>query len=195
MTTDEKIRRFLQISIEDASSVGETIINEYKDAQEKLFEEHKENASKNSEFQIKTEKEKAKRDMNKELSQQQLHIKRKINRKQVALKDMLFVEVKELVLNYMNTVEYTQLLIEQINEAKAFAKNQSMVVYIDPTDASKKQMLEEATGVALTVSEYSFIGGTRVVIPEQNILMDKSFVKKMEEAKEKFVFHGGNLND
>ena len=45
------------------------------------------------------------------LSKEQLQIKRKITQKQNELKEKLFVEVKQLLEDYMTTSAYQQLLI------------------------------------------------------------------------------------
>lgn len=190
MTTEEKMKKFFEITVKDASLRSESIVNDYKKSLDDLFLQHKEEMTRQSEYQIKVEKERAIRDANIELSKQQLHLKRKITRKQMALKEQLFDEVIRLLNDFMQTKEYTTLLINQINKAKEFAGNQYIIIYIDPKDASKKEELENACDVRLTISEYSFIGGIRTVIPYKNILIDDSFEKKIEVSKEKYVFGG-----
>jgi vacuolar-type H+-ATPase subunit E/Vma4 len=94
----------------------------------------------------------------------------------------------------MDTPAYNQLLIHQINAAKMFAKDQKITIYIDPADSSRRSSLEVATNTLLTVSEYSFIGGTRAIIADKNILIDNSFETKLAEAKVNFLFDGGSCN-
>lgn len=194
MTIDQKLQHFLELSIQDATDQGNSLLSEYKASEDAIFESYKEQALKQAAAQIEIEKEKARREINKELSKQQLHIKRKISRKQAELKDILFEEVKELLDTYLSSPEYTTLLLEQINKAKQFAGNTDMILYIDPRDTDKKEMLESQTGVTLTISEYSFLGGTRAVIESKNILIDNSFEQKFKKAKENFVF-GGSSNE
>lgn len=194
MTIEEKLKHFLEVSVQDASNAGNNMVSDYQASLDKLFEEHKENALRQSEFQIKVETEHAKRAANIELTRQQLHIKRKIIRKQNELKDQLFEEVVDMLHDYMKTEAYTTLLKELITKSKEYAGNQYIIIYIDPKDADKKELLEQQTGATLTVSEYSFIGGIRTVIPYKNILIDDSFEKKIEASKEKFVF-GGSSNE
>lgn len=194
MTNEEKIKHFLDITVRDASDQGQNMISEYKKSLDQLFEEHKTAALRQSEFQIKVEKEHAKRESNVELTRQQLHIKRKISRKQTSLKDQLFEEVLVLIEDYMKTEAYKEQLVNQINQSKNFAGNQYIIIYIDPKDADKKDYLESVTGMTLKVSEYSFVGGIRTVIPYKNILIDESYEKKLATVKENYVF-GGNSNE
>ncbi len=87
----------------------------------------------------------------------------------------------------MKTSEYTDLLCTQIKNAVDFAKGDAITLYINPSDADKKSMLEERTGASLTVSNRDFIGGTRAVIPSHSILIDNSFFTRLEEAKSSFT--------
>lgn len=194
MTTEEKLKRFLTITVQDASAVKESMVSEYQKSLDLMFEEHKATALRESENQIKGETERAKREANIELVKNQLHFKRKISRKQSALTEQIFKEVTSLLKDFMETEAYTDLLLSQIKKAKDFAGNQYMIIYIDPNDADKAEDLQQRTGVTLKVSGYSFLGGIRTVIPYKNILIDDSFEKKIETAKENFVF-GGSSNE
>lgn len=182
----------------DARKQSNQLIDEYKASLETIFNEHKEEKLRQSELIIKTETESLERNRNKELSNSQLHIRRKITRKQNELKEKLFAEVKELILDYMKTPEYDELLIEQIKSAKTFAKDdeqKNMIIYIDPLDADKKTYLQDKTDVSLTISEYSFLGGTRAIISQRNILIDNSFESRLSQAKADYTFDGGKKHD
>ena len=95
----------------------------------------------------------------------------------------------------MATPEYQQLLISQIREILKFAGNEEVTIYIDPADQSCLSGLTAAVNHPLTVSEYSFSGGTRAVIPGRHILIDNSFAAKFDAAKKNFTFDGGVLHE
>ena len=67
------------------------------------------------------------------------------------------------------------MLVKQLREAREFAGGDEVILYIDPSDAQKKYSIESEVGAPVTVSEYSFMGGTRAVLPGRNILIDNSF--------------------
>lgn len=190
LTTEEKLQHFLKASIEDAQNRSQKMISDYKEALAKIADEHKAETLKKAELQIKVEEEKLQRNRNKEISKQVLHIKRKITKKQAELKDKLFVEVAHMLEEYMSTEDYTKLLVKEIKEAVDIAGESDVTIYIDPADSESLNKLEMMTGASLTISEYSFMGGTRAVIRDRNILIDNSFAKKLEEAKENFNFGG-----
>ena len=70
---------------------------------------------------------------------------------------------------------------------------------LDPADESKQRQISlHNHSTNIKISQYSFTGGTRAVIPSKNILIDNSFQTKLEEAKRDFRFDldftGGNTN-
>lgn len=188
MTTEEKLKHFLDVSIESATQKSSTLIDDYTEALNKIFEEHKEDATRKADLQVKLGTDSLERDKNKELSKEQIRIKKETSRLQEDLKEQLFVEVKDLLEKYMSTREYQQLLIKQIKEAKEFAGDNEIIIYIDPADSAELMNLQAASNSHLTLSDYSFSGGIRAVINSKNILIDNSFETKLSEAKEAFTF-------
>lgn len=188
MTTDEKLKHFLEASIESATNKSTQLIDDYSEALNKIFEEHKADADRKAALQIRLGTDSLEREKNKELSKEQIKIKKEISKRQQELKEELFVEVRDLLEKFMATRSYQELLVKQIKAAKSYAKDEEIIIYIDPADSSALSSLETASGTHLTVSEYSFFGGTRAVILSRNILIDNSFETKLKEAKEAFAF-------
>ena len=194
MTTEEKLKYFEESSLEEARKQASAMIEEYKVNLDKVEKEHKATTLRQSDLQLKTESDNLKRNNNMALSKEQLQIKRKITQKQNELKEKLFVEVKQLLEDYMTTSAYQQLLIKQIKNIQKEAGSGKLILYIDPADSDKRSSLQVATGAPVTVSEYSFMGGTRAVFQDRNILIDNSFASKLEKLKADFSFNGGATN-
>jgi vacuolar-type H+-ATPase subunit E/Vma4 len=116
---------------------------------------------------------------------------RKRAKMQEELKDKLFVEVRDKLANFMETREYLDLLEKQIGAAKKVAGDEAMIVYMDPSDEDKARRLAMHHNVTVKISEYSFDGGIRAVIPSKHILIDSSFKTKLEEARHEFKFDLG----
>lgn len=198
MTTEEKLKHFLDTCMEDARSRSSRMLDEYTAALEKTFEEHQEEARRQAEMQIRLEAEKMERELNKQLAIESLSVKRDLSRRLEELKEKLFAEVNDMLANFMETPEYDQLLKKQIQQAAAFAGEDDIIIYLDPADESKALHLAHAhSKTQILISDYSFSGGTRAVIPSRHILIDNSFQTKLAEAKENFHFDlslttGGN---
>ena len=193
MTTDEKLQHFMDICMEDARAKSARLYDEYASALEQTFEEHKKDSTRRLDMQLQGESEKIEREINKKLALAQINIKREMSKRQEELKDMLFVEVRNLLADFMSTPEYAQLLERQIAKAHELAGNKDLIIYIDPADGPLLQSLSLQNGEAVKISAYSFSGGMRAVIPDSHILIDNSFETKLEEARRTFQFDlGGN---
>lgn len=188
MTTEEKLKHFMDVSIQSATSKSSKIIDDYTNGLNKVFEDHKINAVRKADLQVKIGTDSLQKEKNKELSKEQIKIKKEMSKMHEQRKNELFAEVRKLLEQFMTTKEYQELLVKQIKTAKKFARNEDITIYIDPSDSDFLTSLENATNCSITVSENSFLGGTRAVIPSKNILIDNSFETKLKEKKEVFTF-------
>lgn len=191
MTTEEKLKHFQDICMEDARERSARMLDDYMNALEAAYEEHTADARRRAEMQVAAEAEKLEREINKRLSIGQLDLKREFSRRQEELKDKLFVELRDKLANFMETQEYQQLLDSQVKAAKEFAGGEELIIYMDPSDADKLQRIAMHHNAAIKVSEYSFNGGIRAVIPGKHILIDSSFETKLNEARHEFKFDLG----
>lgn len=190
LTTEEKLQHFYDLSIEGAQADAQKLIDTRKAALDKMFIEHKEVKNRQAESELKAESDKLKRDFNKEISKEQLLIKRQLSAVTSELRERLFAEVKQRLLEFKTTPAYREMLCRQVKEALDFAAGDEMTVYLDPSDANLADAIIETldiTGFAPTVSKESFLGGMRAVIRSKNILIDNSFTTLMNDEKEKFT--------
>jgi len=188
MTLDEKLDQFYTSAIESATNQNIQIVEDYKKSLQTVFEDHKNEALKKAEAAYQMEADKLMKDKNRKLSAEAIKLKRKINDKSEELTDKLFQEVKEKLIEFKSTKDYYNLLCKQIKEAMEFARGDNLTIYIDPSDGNLKTSLETDTQSNLTISDRDFIGGIRAVIKEKNILIDHSFLSRLEELRNSFVF-------
>ena len=187
MTLDEKLEHFYSSVIESATNQNIEIVEEYKNTLQKNFDERKEIALRKAESNYRMASDNIIRERNRKLSAESMEIRRKVLDKTAEVSDRIFTDVRQNLEDFMKTSAYIDFLCSLINNAHAFAQRDSITIYINPTDAEKKEILEEKTGVSLTVSNRDFIGGIRAVIPSRSILIDNSFFTKLEEAKSSFT--------
>ncbi|HJA07510.1 MAG TPA: V-type ATP synthase subunit E [Candidatus Mediterraneibacter pullicola] len=180
--------------MEQARAEGNAIIDSHREALEKVLEDHKAEALRQSETRIKAETTNAKLSLNQASAKSQLEIKRRQGKVQQELKDKVFKEALELVKDYMKTEAYDDFLVKCIRNAERFAGDEALIVYINPSDEKRRPDLEDATGIHLTISAEDFIGGIRAVIRSRNILIDNSFRTQLRNEYDKFIFLGGDGN-
>lgn len=191
MTLEEKLSHLQASAMEEARGQGNAIIRQHEDSLNRVFDQHCAEASKQSETRIKAETTTARQQLNMATSKAQLELKRELGKIHDELKKNLFLEVIQLVNEYMQTEEYKRLLVAHIEKAVKFANGESMTIYINPSDTDKKEYLEEHTGMALTISREDFIGGVRAVVTDRNILIDHAFKGAIDSEYQKFLFKGG----
>ena len=192
MTLEEKLSHLQASSMEEARAEGNAIIDNYREALEKVLKDHKEEMRWQAETRIKAEQSNARHMLNQANARTQLELKRKTGKVQVELKDKIFKEAHELAEEYMQTDAYEEYLIKSIRKATAFAPGEEMTIYINPSDEPRQAALEAATGTRLTLSSEDFIGGTRAVIRDRNILIDNSFSTLLRNEYDRFIFIGGD---
>lgn len=196
LTIDKKLQHFSEVCIENARSNSSRTFEEYASALEKAFQEHKEEALRQTRIQLQAEQDKIEREINKELALEQMNQKRTVSIHHEELKEKLFMEVKDMLEQYKKTPAYINLLDKQFKAVQKFAGKKELLIYFDPSDSDKIIEFVQKYNTAVNISQYSFGGGLRAVIPEKNILIDYSFNSKLAEAKQKFSFEtGGNIDE
>ena len=118
MTTEEKLQHFTMYAMEEARNKSNTMLREYRDALEKIFQEHQEKKKRQADLEIKTETVRLVSQNNKQFSEAQIEIKRTLSKRQAELKEKLFVEVKDMLARFAETREYHQMLVKQLREAR-----------------------------------------------------------------------------
>ncbi len=194
MTLEEKIAHLRTSSMEQARAEGNAIIDAHKEALEKVFEDHRAEALRQSETRIKAETTNARLSLNQAAAKSQLEIKRRQGKVQQELKDKIFEEVMGLVNDYMKTEAYGDFLVKCIRQEMHFAGKDPVTIYINPSDETNRPDREDATAVHLPVSAKNFIGGVRAVIRSRNILIDNSFRTQLRNEYDRFIFLGGDGN-
>ncbi|MFT4106683.1 MAG: V-type ATP synthase subunit E [Lacrimispora sp.] len=188
MTTEEKLQHFLSFCMEDARTRSAKMLDEYTAALEESFAEHQKDAKARARQQVAMEREQMEREINKRLSLEQIGMKREFGKKQDELKEKLFTELKDRLTEFMKTPEYGRLLEKQVQEATELAGKEFMTIYLTPEDEEKAKSLTFPASADIRISEYSFLGGIRAVIPSRHILIDNSFESRLEEEKHDFRF-------
>ena len=191
MTIDEKLQHFYEISVEEGKEDAAKAIQEHKEHLAQMLEEHKSSRIQSAEAEVKAEAGHVRREVNKALSAEQLTLKRDWSQKQEELKTDLFAKVRKKLELFMSTPEYTEYLCRQVRKVKEFAGEDQVEISLSPEDKDLAGKVSGETGVPLTVSEESFLGGIRAAIPHKNILIDNSFQEGLNTLRREFKFEGG----
>ena len=190
MTIDEKLQHFYEVSLDEAREDAAKAIQDHKAYLEQVLEEHKQSRTQTAEAEVKAEAEHVRREINKALSAEQITLKRDWSLRQSELKESLFAEVRDKALRFTSTPEYSDYL-RRIKEAKDFAEDDEIQIYLSAGDKELADALSAKTGCTLLVSSEDFLGGIRAEIPGKNILIDNSFATNLAAMRKEFKFDGG----
>ena len=191
MTTEEKLKHFTSVTMENVQADCNAMVKEYKEKMDEYLKEHKENTIKNAKLQASIAEDGIRRKASQEYTSMQMHLKRKINHKNVELKDRLFTEVRALLDEFIKTEEYEKYVTKKVTEMKEFAGKDELIIVLDKRDEKFAETIAKADNIVIEISEKSFIGGVIGKIPSRNILIDESFETKFTDIKEEYTIAGG----
>lgn len=201
MEINEKLDIFYRAAIDAANEQSESILLSYKNVYEEALAEYKSQKEEAWKTRERIAQERVRKEVNRSVSEELLQVKKEYHDKQEVYKEKLFAQVAEKLAAYRGSKEYADLICRKVMEAQEFAGKEPFTVYLDPDDADLKAMLEaqmirqcaenekaQKSGCQIEISDTSYGGGIRVVIPGKHVLMDESFDRKLKEEKEKFSF-------
>lgn len=183
MQIEEKLEVFRNFTIDVAKEESERLIAEYEESCNREIEAFRQNKLAELEHKVHSEERNIRRQMNSRVSGEMLRQKRSLDECKRQWREKLFEEVRALLAEYQKTEKYLEYLVAKIKMARELAGEDEVIIYINPSDAGKKAELEGWTGAELTVSSIDFGGGIRAVIRARNILIDESFVTKLEQEE------------
>lgn len=188
MDTNEKLDLFRDMVFQNTEESVAAQIRTFEESLEKVLNDHQREKTSKNKIIIETEKEDVNKERNKQIAQLQLQMQRDLHKEQQKLKEEIFEQVHHQLTAFMQTEAYLELLEQKIKRALSIAGSEDIKIYVDPVDANKVAELEKRTGHTVAVSDRSFLGGIRGVISSRNMLIDYSFLKKMEAERENFSF-------
>jgi len=188
MDTNEKLSLFRDMVFEHAEEEVDEQVTTFENSLRKILEDHKSERISKKTIELETEKENVRKESNKQVAQLQLQMQRDLHKQQQQLKEEVFNQVQNRLNDYMKTDDYMNLLETQISDALKIAGDNEIVIYLNSADADKVETLEQRTGHSLDVSSRPFIGGIRGVIQSRNMLIDYSFLKRLEAERDNFSF-------
>ena len=189
MTIEEKLEHFREVTLETATREAYNELNTYQQGLDRMYEEHRRDAQKRREHQIRVETTENRQISNKELAKEQMACKRELSRCEEELTEQLYREVESILQKVKGTPEYALRLKKQVEAALAYAEGAPMVILLDPSDEAllpELAALMTDGSAEVKLSEEAFGGGTRAEIPSLNIRIDNSFQQKFEDIREEF---------
>lgn len=187
MTQEEKIKHFFDVAMDDARKKNALLVDEYKKELESEYSGYVTKEEEKALIKYKVSKENLLREKNSEVSKKQIEFRREYADKQDELKRELYEAVVKKLEDYKKSEDYLKSLEKHIDAGKEFAGECQITFFVDASDSDKIEQLKEYAGTEVCLDDKALIGGIRAKVPEKNVLIDESFVARLNDVIEKFT--------
>lgn len=189
MDLEDKFAYFeTQVNKQVQDNIDEQV-NQYRATLQKDYDEFVKNTNQEFDAKFENAKKNMRKELNKNISQSQIHLQRDLYLQEEKLKKTLFAEFNDAIQNYMQTDEYRNQLVVMINNLKDYAEKnrEELVVYINHSDQGMYEILLEETNANIQISDREFLGGVRGVLKDRQVLIDYSFSTLLENVEDSFT--------
>ena len=171
MKVEKKLAVFSRVAINEAEKRAALYLEKLNNEVDHDNEDAKNEAEKRADAEIEREKSHARHNINKEILSANLNSKKAVFELKQRLTNSLFDDVSIMLSDYVRT-------------------NQG---YIIKLENDIKQVVPDFPGATYAKGNDNFIGGFIAVIENRQLLIDKSLIKLVNQAKEEFT--GIKLSD
>lgn len=189
MDLEDKFAYFETQVNQQAQDIIDEQVNQYRATLQKDYDEFVKNTNQEFDAKFENAKKDMRKELNKNISQSQIHLQRDLYLQEEKLKKSLFAEFNDALQNYMQTDEYRNQLVVMINNLKDYAEKnrEELVVYINHSDQGLHETLLEETNANIQISDREFLGGVRGVLKDRQVLIDYSFSTLLANVEDNFT--------
>lgn len=189
MDLEDKFAYFETQVNQQAQDIIDEQVNQYRATLQKDYDEFVKNTNQEFDAKFANAKKNMRKELNKNISQSQIHLQRDLYLQEEKLKKTLFAEFNDAIQNYMQTDEYRNQLVVMINNLKDYAEKnrEELVVYINHSDQGMIETLLEETNANIQISDREFLGGVRGVLKDRQVLIDYSFSTLLANVEDSFT--------
>lgn len=189
MDLEDKFAYFETQVNKQAQDIIDEQVNQYRATLQKDYDEFVKNTNQEFDAKFVNAKKDMRKELNKNISQSQIHLQRDLYLQEEKLKKTLFAEFNDAIQNYMQTDEYRNQLVVMINNLKDYAEKnrEELVVYINHSDQGMIETLFEETNANIQISDREFLGGVRGVLKDRQVLIDYSFSTLLANVEDSFT--------
>ncbi|MFJ8451591.1 V-type ATP synthase subunit E [Aerococcus viridans] len=189
MDLEDKFAYFETQVNQQAQDIIDEQVNQYRATLQKDYDEFVKNTKQEFDAKFVNAKKDMRKELNKNISQSQIHLQRDLYLQEEKLKKTLFADFNDAIQNYMQTDEYRNQLVVMINNLKDYAEKnrEELVVYINHSDQGMIETLFEETNANIQISDREFLGGVRGVLKDRQVLIDYSFSTLLANVEDSFT--------
>lgn len=190
---NDKLEKFAEMVIRDASDKAAIVINEAKNNNQKILEEKELATLKDAYRRIQDALMKIEKESNALYSAKLFEAKELLYKRRMEIMDSVFNRVAARLENYLKTPEYSTKLKKLIKEGLNEVGNGDVHVFVDNRDKAYAQEVlnENKGGFAIEESIEPLSGGCVVTNKTNGLLADFSFNSRLKDQRQMFLKYSG----
>lgn len=189
MDYEQKFEIFSKTVLEEAVMKKQRILSQVREQISEAKNKIRGNIIKEAESRLRVASEKAEKNKNEIVSRVAMETKRIIVEKREELIEQMKLSIEKRLINFIDSKEYLDWILLQINDAKIQLNDKNVTVYVGINDEKLINAIIEKSEVKdVRVDEQITYGGCKTVSTAKKMLVDSTFENKLEEV---FLnFHG-----
>jgi len=183
MTVQQKLALFSEKASTNVKQQRQEFSREMRNLLKKAQHEAEITAQKEAAEQIRLEKQKVNREMQKKINTANMEARQKIAALQESFAKELFSELKGDLIAFSASPAYGDYLLEGIVKHIELGFS---IVQLMARDSSYKEAIEAETSFRVELTEEDFIGGFKLLSENRRMIADFSLLNRLEETKNDF---------
>jgi vacuolar-type H+-ATPase subunit E/Vma4 len=189
--SNQKLERFKQIVLSDATQLKSEILKEISEERKQTISSAEAEISAQVSLFIEKETEKVANKIKQEISKETFNQKKMLLSKREHIIDSVFSEVKEKLLKFTKSSEYKNLLLEKTRQAKQTFGGKDIEILLRQSDMVYAQDIKQVWGndsvCNILSSDTVKYGGIIFSSPQTNLIINETFDSKLMELQHDFV--------
>lgn len=182
MDVQQKLSGFYKIVTSEAQKKREEIFNQVKNDIKNNFEYNLQKSLKRAIEKVNTKKFESEQLKNKEIVEAISLSRKNILLLRAKLKNELFDEVEKKVIEFAKSHAY----FEHIESELKKINYENPLIELSSEDKDLLAYLQKKFTFEFFISKENFLGGYRIYLQNSKIVIDKSFLQRLEKSKESF---------
>ena len=189
--TDKKLEKFRSIVMREALVKKEAIEQEVTGYKQKALQEQENELYEKAYFYIQEERRKLLKKTADQISRAMMEKKRSFFEERERIVDEVFAAVQKKLANYMQTEDYTQFLVGQIQASLKESGDGEKTIVINQSDERLLPVLKSKISAEFTISPQDIIGGCVIKNHTAHTILDNSLKEKLIFEKQAFIERSG----
>lgn len=186
MEYDNKLKDFSDIVLREASEEKQQILAMVKKQIHEANSHTKNEIIKKAEENLKVETEIRVRKKNEVVSKNAMEVRKILIEKREELIEQMHNAVNGRLINFTQSTEYLDWMIEQIKDAQNQLKDKKVIVHICKADEKFTADIINKLNVKVLIDDEITFGGCKIISEVKKMLVDSTLQKKLDEAFSNF---------